>query len=290
MVEAGLILEGGGMRGTYTTGVLDLLMDADLYFRHVYGVSAGACHACSYGSRQRGRAVRTVTDYLDDQRYAGVRSLVRTGDYFGVQMIYDEIPNRLIPFDYDAFLHGGMELTAVLTDCVTGQAEYVKVGDLRRDMTVIRASSSLPLLSKSVQIGGKSYLDGGIADSIPLARSISDGNRKNLVVLTRHRGYRKGPGRMNALIGLGYRKYPELVESAKTRHLRYNQALDLIEEQERRGNVFVIQPQAPLEIGRLERDRDKLLALHRQGYDDARALLSALRRFLEGAGEARRTG
>lgn len=287
MFEAGLILEGGGMRGIYTAGVLDSLLDGEIFFRRVYGVSAGACHACSYLSRQRGRAMRTVTDFLGDRRYAGVYSLVTTGDFFGAKFIYDEVPNRLIPFDYDAYLRSGSALTAVLTNCRTGLPAYLPVKDMRRDIDLIRASSSLPMLSRKVELGGEYYLDGGISDSIPLARSIRDGARRNVVVLTQHRGYRKeAGGKTISMMRLGYRRYPLLVEAMKTRHLRYNGALDLIEKEEAAGGVFVIQPKRPVEIDRLEKDKGKLLALYEEGVADGAALLPALRAFLGETKEA----
>lgn len=281
MFNAGLILEGGGMRGVYTAGALDALMDEGITFRHIYGTSAGVCHACSYKSCQRGRAVRTVTDYLGDRHYAGLYSLLTTGDFFGVRMIYDTIPNRLLPFDYDTFAETPMKLYAVVTNCHTGLAEYLPVVDARRDLTAVRASSSLPMLSRKVKIGGKLYLDGGISDSIPLAKSIADGNRKNVIILTQHDGYRKGPNKLMPAIRLRYRRYPRLADSVEKRHLRYNDALDLIAEQQRAGNAFVLRPRAPVKIDRLEKNREKLLALYRQGLDDMLESIFELRSFLE---------
>ena len=286
MIDAGLILEGGGMRGIYTAGVLDYLLDSELRIAHIYGVSAGSGHACSYVSGQRGRALRAVLDYVRDPRYSSFRSLLTTGDFFGVKMVYDEIPNKLLPFDYDAFEASGAEVYAVLTNCRTGQAEYKRVKGLREGMSVIQASSSLPLLSRRVEIDGEYYLDGGIADSIPLARSIADGNRKNLVVLTQHRGYRKGPSRSVAAIELRYRRNPRFVESARIRYRQYNSSLDLAYAEEEKGNAFILQPKAPVEIGRLEKDLDKLKALYQNGYDDAKAAGDRLRAFL-GGGAAR---
>ena len=189
--DTGLILEGGGMRATYTTGVLDFFMDRDIYFRHIYGVSAGACHACSYISKQRGRAFEIFEKYLNDKRYCSLKSLRRTGDLFGVEMIYDLIPNRYVPFDYEQAAAYDGELFSVVTDCITGEAAYLRIGDLHGDMIKIRASASLPLLARTVHIDGNDYLDGGISDSIPLAESIRAGNRKNVLILTREKGYKK---------------------------------------------------------------------------------------------------
>jgi predicted patatin/cPLA2 family phospholipase len=280
MIDCGLILEGGGMRGLYTAGVLDCLMDHDLYFRYIYGVSAGACHACSYVSRQRGRAVRTVTDFIGNKHYAGVYSFLKTGDFFGVQMIYDEIPNRLLPFDYDTYNKSSLFLCAVLTDCGSGKAAYFHVKNMRDDMRYIQASSSLPVLSTTVEIDGDRYLDGGVSDSIPLAKSIADGHRKNLVVLTQHKGYQKTPNKMMPIVKIKYHAYPALVESIGNRHNRYNTALDLVEEETAKGRAFVIQPQKPVLIGRLDKDVSKLNILYREGYEDTKSQLDNLKAFL----------
>jgi predicted patatin/cPLA2 family phospholipase len=282
MQKGGLILEGGGMRAVYTAGVLDRLLEEGIFFTQNYGVSAGVCHACSYLSRQPGRAAHTVIDYAGNPRYASVRSLLATGDFFGVKMVYRDVPYRLLPFDFDTFAAKEEDLFAVLTNCRTGEAEYLPVRDLRQDMDVIRASSSLPLLSRMVKIEGRRYLDGGVSESIPLARSIAGGNAKNLVILTQHRGYRKEPGGMMGLIRLRYRKYPGLVRAIETRHIRYNNALSLCAAEEKLGRAFIIQPKEPVQLGRLEKDAGKLRALHRQGYADAEASIPALQEFLLG--------
>ncbi|MDL2289046.1 patatin family protein [Oscillospiraceae bacterium OttesenSCG-928-F05] len=279
-VDGGLILEGGGMRGLYTAGVLDFLMDRELWVKHVYGVSAGACHGTSYVAKQRGRAVKAALDYLHDKHYASAYSLLTTGDFFGARMVYYDIPGGLIPFDYDAFRESSITLVAVVTNCRTGLPEYKQAKDLRTDMDIIRASSSLPLLSRLVPIDGGVYLDGGIGDSIPLKRSMADGNRKNIVVLTQHRGYQKEKNSLYPVIRLKYAGYPNFVKSVKTRHLRYNAALHDVLEAERAGGAFVIQPRQPLNIGRLEKDKDKLWALYQQGYQDAEAQWPALEAFL----------
>ncbi|MDL2233372.1 patatin family protein [Ruminococcaceae bacterium OttesenSCG-928-L11] len=276
MIQAGLILEGGGMRGAYTAGVLDCFLEEGIAFPSIYGVSAGACHACSFLSGQKGRALRTVTDYSRDKNYAGLYSLLKTGDFFGVQMIYRDIPQRLIPFDYDAFVANPAHFYVTVTNLVTGEPEYWDAADLRTDMIYVQASSSLPLLSRTVTIDGKPYLDGGIADSIPLARSILDGNRQNVVVLTRHKGYRKTSTSMKTLMRMKYRQYPAFVQRMCSRHIQYNNDLDLVEAEEASGNALVIRPQKPVEIGRLEKDPAKLKALHREGYEDAKACLDKL--------------
>lgn len=280
MRNTGLILEGGGMRGLYTAGALDLFLDENITFPTVYGVSAGACHACSFLSGQRGRAYHAVADYANNWRYMSFRSLLLTGDFFGEKMAYHEIPDKLLPYDYDALRRQKAIFYAAVTDIERGQAEYLRIADLERDMDILRASSSLPLLSRNVVLNGKKYLDGGIADSIPLARSIADGNDKNLVILTQHRGYRKKADSMLPLMRLRYRKYPAFVRSMETRHEQYNRALALVYEREQRGMALVLQPGEPVGFGRIERDEKKLKALYDQGYADAKARIGAIRAFL----------
>ena len=279
MTNAGLILEGGGMRGLYTAGVLDYLLDARWYFPRVYGVSAGACHGASYVSRQRGRAMHTVLDFLHDRHYASFHSLLTTGDFFGADMVYRRIPDELLPFDYDAYAASGSKLGVVVFNCRTGACEYLPATDLRSHTDYIRASSSLPLLSRMVRINNEPYLDGGIGDAIPLEQAMRDGCPSNLVVLTQHRGYRKRPE--GALLPLLRRKYaasPQVAEQMRTRHERYNGQLAFVYEQERLGSALVIQPSAPVAIGRMEKDAGKLRALYEQGYSDAKAQEPALRR------------
>ena len=191
MYHTGLILEGGGMRGTYTIGVLDFFMDKDIYFSDIYGVSAGACHGCSYISKQRGRAFEIFEKYLNDDRYCSIKSLLKTGDIFGAEMLYDLIPNKYLPYDYDAADSYEGRLFVTATHCVSGKPEYFQITDSRADMQKVRASASLPLLSRNVTIDGEDYLDGGVSDSIPLERSIRSGNEKNVIILTRESGYVK---------------------------------------------------------------------------------------------------
>jgi predicted patatin/cPLA2 family phospholipase len=280
MLQAGLVLEGGGMRGVYTAGVLDFFLEQGIDFPFCYGVSAGSCHACSYFSRQKGRAFATNVDYLKDKRYCSAYSLLTTGDLFGAKMLYDTIPNELYPYDYEAFSANPAEFYAVLTNCRTGLPEYYRVRDMRSDIIAVRASSSLPMLSRMVKIGTEDYLDGGIADPIPIARSIADGNRKNVVVLTQHRGYQKQPNSMLPLIRMRYRNYPNLIEAMATRHIRYNESTALVQAEEAEGRAFVIQPSAPVEIGRIEKDREKLTALYRSGYTDAAECCEQLLAFM----------
>lgn len=280
MIDASLILEGGGMRGIYTAGVLDFFMDNEMLFSKVYGVSAGSCHAVSYLSGQKGRAFRISTEYLNDSRYCSVKSLLTTGDLFGVQMCYDLIPNELDPYDYDAFSRYKGDFYAVVTNCRNGCAEYLPVKDMRHDITAIRASSSLPLMSKMVEYHGQKYLDGGIADSIPIEKSIADGNLKNIVVLTREKGYRKKRTSATPIMALRYITRPNLVRATDTRHLRYNHALDTIETLEEQGKIIVIRPSAKPNIGRTEKNLEKLKALYEVGYNDAKAKYEEIMKYV----------
>lgn len=280
MYEAGLILEGGGMRGAYTAGVLDCFLDYDIEFKNVYGVSAGVCHACSYLSKQRERAIHVIVDYINDKNYAGLYSLLMTGDFFGVKMIYHDIPKKLYPFDYETYSNCESNLFAVVTNCKTGEAEYHQVRDMDKEINIIQASSSLPLLSKIVEINKEYYLDGGVSDSIPLQKALDDGNKKNLVILTQHQGYEKKPNRLGLIMKYRYTQFPNLVDAIKTRHIRYNDSLALIEQEKDAGSLLIIQPKQPVEIGRIERNKDKLWDLYHQGYEDAKERIVEIKKFL----------
>lgn len=281
MYNCGLILEGGGMRGIFTTGVLDCFMDRGIMFSDVYGVSAGSCHACSFLSNQRHRAFSTNVDYLDDPRYCSLKSLITTGDLFGADMLYHQIPDVLSPYDHEAFKRYEGNFYAVLTDCETGKAVYQKITDLHKDIIYIRASSSLPLVSRMVEVDGHLYLDGGIADSIPVIQSVNNGQQKNVVVLTRPVEYRKEANKMGKLMHLKYKEYPQLVHAIMNRHNIYNHTLEYILREEAAGNLFVIRPDGPVDIGRIEKNREKLEHLYRRGYDTAVKQSEALMAYLE---------
>ena len=281
MIEAGLVVEGGGMRGVYTAGVLDYFMEKNLYFDDCYGVSAGACHISSYVSKQIGRSIKVTLDYINDKRYCSINSLIKTGDMFGVEMLYDIIPNKLELYDYDTFNKFKGNFYSVVTNCKTGKAEYIKIKDMKKDIIAVRASSSLPLLSRIVEINGKEYLDGGITDSIPIKKSIKDGHKKNVVILTRDKTYRKSKPKFLSFFKLKYKKYPNLVKAIENRYKMYNETLDFIEEEKAKNKVFIIQPKLPVKISRIEKDKDKLKALYNQGYEDAKEIYEDLMKFLE---------
>lgn len=281
MNKLGLVLEGGGMRGLYTAGVLDFFIDHNLYTDGVIGVSAGACHACSYASKQRGRAYRTNTDYIHDKRYMSMQSLIKTGDLFGAKFIYDDIPNKLDPYDYDTFHTSGIKLYAVCSNLETGKAEYIPCINMHHDVIYVRASASLPLLAKTVEIDGKKLLDGGVCDSIPIKYFQELGYQKNIVILTQCKEYRKGKNNLLPIIRKTYKKYPKFVKAMENRHIEYNKTLDELSLMEKEGSVFIIRPSTPVEISRLEKNVDKLKALYNQGYQDASECYEDLKKFME---------
>lgn len=281
MYQAGLVLEGGGMRGIYTAGVLDFFLEKNMEFASCYGVSAGAAHLCSYISKQKGRAYRVSVDYLKDKEYCSAKSLLTTGDLFGEKMCYDRIPNELDLYDYAAAEQYPGKCYAVVTNIETGRAEYIRLRDLHKDIAAIRASASLPLVSRNVEIDGKLYLDGGIADAIPIQRSILSGNRKNVVIMTKEVGYRRKPATHLGLIRMRYAKYPKMYDLMRDRHIRYNETLDYLANQVKNGQAFLIQPKTDIGVGRIDKDKDKLHALYEQGYQDAVNCYKELKAYLE---------
>lgn len=281
MYQAGLVLEGGGMKGMYTCGVLEFFLEKGIMFDHCYGVSAGACHMCSYLSGQKRRAYHVGVDYLGCRDYCSTRSLLRTGDLFNKDLCYDLVPNYLNPYDYDAFDRYEGKAYAVVTNIVSGEAEYLQIRDMKKDIVMVQASSSLPLVSRNVKIGDRLYLDGGLSDSIPIRKSIRDGNRKNVVIMTKEEGYRKEKSGALKLIKVAYLKYPKVYELMKNRHIAYNETLEYLEEQEKYGKVFVIRPKTKSPVGRIEKDKEKLTALYEQGYREAEEKYEALLAYLE---------
>lgn len=277
-----LILEGGGSRSLYTVGVLDAFLDNEIEFDNCYSVSAGALYGQNFKTKQRGRGHDVSMKYMDDWRYTSKRSLFLTGNMVGVKFVYDTIPNKLSPVDYEAFKNNPMNYYSVCANVETGEVEYLHVEDLKRDMDMIRASASLPIISRMVHINGKKYLDGGILDSIPVKYSLENGNRKAVVILTQHKGFVKEPSAEVKQIGWLYgRRYPQFAEAAKTRHIRYNEALAFIDEHEKKGDVFVLRPKEPVNVARMELDRQKLEKLYQDGLNDANERMEELKLFLK---------
>lgn len=276
----GLVLEGGGMRGVYTAGVLDFFLEENFFVDGVIGVSAGAVQAVNFVSRQEKRGFRVIATYANDKRYMSFRSLLLTGDLFNKKFCYERIPNELDPFDYETFRNSSTRCYATATNVLTGEASHLELKDLHDDMDKLRASGSLPLVSNLVNIDGIPHLDGGIADSIPFKAFLRMGYGKCIVVLTRAKGYRKNPNRLMPIIRLKYRKYPRFVAACENRFRVYNETLDALEAAEARGEVFVIRPQKTVEVARLERNASKLEALYQEGFAEAKERFDDLKRFI----------
>ena len=279
--NAGIIFEGGGMRGAYTAGIIDALLEHDMNFEYCYGISSGATHATTYLSRQRGRAIQIVTDYIKDKRYFSIMNLIKTGNLFNVDFIYDTIPHELNPYDYETAKNNPAKFFVGVINMETSKGEFLRVKDIEEEYMKVCASMSLPLIANMVEIDGQRYLDGGISDSLPIQRSINDGNKKSVLVLTQDATYRKKLDKILPLVAIKYRKFPGFVHMVKTRHIRYNASLDQIAEEEKAGRAFVLRPKKPVKIGRLELNREKMLALYREGYEDGIEAMPRLKAFLE---------
>lgn len=269
--KTGLVLEGGGMRGVYTSGVNEYLLENNIYYPYVVGVSAGASNSCNYISRQKGRGRRTNLDYLTNWRYMSLRSLLCKGSYFGLDFIFDDIPNRLDLFDYDTFYHSPGVFRIGATNCITGQTDYFDKADITVGLEHLKASCSLPFLSPIVKINGVPYLDGGIADPIPVRKALADGCEHVVVVLTQPAGYRKQviSKKMKFLYQAVFGKYPALVKSLEVRNQYYNETVDFIEEFAGQGKATIIRPDGTLQLRRFEKDASILGTLYEQGYRDA---------------------
>ena len=266
-MKTGLVLEDTRSRVLFSAGVMDVLMEHQIAFDGAIGVSAGAAFGCNYKSRQPGRVIRYNTEYARDPRYCSLRSLFKTGDLFGADFCYHELPNKLDPFDTEAFQQNPMEFYVVCTDVLTGEAVYQKCGIADDEcFEWLRASASMPLVSRTVEIGGRRMLDGGIADSIPLRYFEQIGYNKILVILTQPEGYRKKKNKALPLIRLSFRQYPKMVEALEKRHKKYNDTLAYVKKREREGAVLVLRPQDSLSIGRVEHNPERM----RQVYDCGR--------------------
>jgi predicted patatin/cPLA2 family phospholipase len=264
--KTGLVLEGGGMRGVFTSGVLDAFMKHDLYFRYVVAVSAGACNGVSYMSHQIRRARIANINMLGQYDYIGLKHLVTQGSIFDRKLLYEDFPKKLVPFDWETYTKSGAEFEVVTTNCLTGRAEYLsEYKNPQRLNDIIMASSALPFVSSVVEVDGVPMLDGGIIDSIPIMRSVEKGHDFNIVITTRNFGYRS-KGKDIKLPSLIYDDYPRLRVALSHRVEAYNEQLDLLERMERWGDVVVIRPEHPMEVGRVTRDTDKLERLYEEGF------------------------
>lgn len=262
----GLVLEGGGMRGVFTSGVLDAFMKYNIYFDYIVAVSAGACNGMSYVSRQPRRARISNIDYLAKYDYIGLKHLVTQGCIFDRKLLYDRFPNELIPFDYDEYFRHAAGFEMVTTNCETGRSEYLtEVSDRQRAVDICRASSSLPYVSGIVMVDGKPMLDGGIIDSIPVRRAQATGHEFNVVISTRNLGFRE-TGRDRKQPRFIYRNYPRLRVALSHRIEAYNHQLQMLEDMEQEGKIAVIRPQRPMEVRRIEKDMQKLERLYEEGF------------------------
>ena len=279
-----IVLEGGATRGVFTSGALDFLMEKEMYLSHVIGVSAGSCNGVDYVSRQPGRTrdcmIHKEKEY---DYYSGIRKLIRKKSLLDMDLIFDKYPNELFPFDYDTYFSSEMECEMVTTNCETGQAEYMtERQDRERLMRICRASSSMPLVAPMVNIDGIPYLDGGVADSIPINRALELGNKKIVLILTRNPGYKK---KMTShatanLYRTAYQNYPKLARAAIRRNYEYNKVMLKINELEKRGEIFVLRPIIP-PVSRLERKYDILMQFYEHGYESMEKRYDELCAYLE---------
>ena len=279
-MKRGLVLEGGAFRGLFTSGIIDVMMAHDVWPDGLIGVSAGAAFGCNYKSRQMGRAIRYNKAYAHDPRYSGIRSLLTTGDYFNAQFAYHTMPRQLDVFDNEAFNANPMQFYAVCTDVVTGKAVYKHL-EQASDTTYdwIRASASMPLVSRVIDLEGHKLLDGGVADSIPLAYFESIGYDRNVVILTQPEGYLKEHNKLMPLLRLSLRKYPKMIEALDQRHLMYNRQLDYVSEAEREGRCLVIRPKEHLPIGHISHNPDEMQRVYDMGREEGERRIADIIRF-----------
>ncbi len=277
--KIGLVLEGGGMRGMYTAGILDVFLDQNLFFDGVIGVSAGAVHGASFVSGQEGRSIRYYKKYIRDDRFISIKNLLKTGDIADVKFCYHDLPEKLDRYDYEAFDQAKTEFYAVASNVETGKAEYIRITDMKKQIDVIRASASLPHVSRLVKTEYGMLLDGGCTDSIPVMKFRELGFLKNVVILTRQKGYQKKPEQL-AMAKIRYRRYPAFVDALAHRHERYNDTLKQIDELEKKKEIFVFRPDKALEIGRLERDPEKLQQVYDLGRRDALIRMRDLKQWM----------
>lgn len=281
-MKKGLVLEGGAMRGMFTCGVIDVLMENNIDFDGIIGVSAGAAFGCNYKSKQIGRGIRYNMRFCNDKRYCSLYSLITTGDLYGADFCYKVVPTQYDIFDNDTFYNNPMDFIAVCTDVETGKPYYKHFTEPEENMFEwFRASASLPLVSRIVEIGGMKLLDGGIVDSIPLKHHEEIGYDKNIVVLTQPETYRKSENKLMPLIKLTLKKYPKLIEALKNRHIMYNNTLEYIKQRESEGKILVIRPENDLGIKRVEKNSENLKKVYEMGRKIAKSRLKDIRDYLE---------
>jgi len=265
----GLVLEGGGMRGAFTAGVLDFFLEKEIKLPYVIGVSAGANNGANFVAEQHERSKRIFIKHSQDKRYMGVNRVLKERSYIGMKFLFQDLPYEVDPFDFKTFANSKTEFKVVATECKTGMPVYFSHKDYNSEFfikKVLRASSSLPLLCPPVYINEKCYLDGGISDAIPIRKAIKDGYKKNILILTKIKGHKPKPSKFKKILKLKYRKYPNLVEIIRKRHIRYHERLDYIEKLENKGAAFVFRPKTEIDIRVLENDPDEMHDLYQRGY------------------------
>ena len=281
-MKKGLVLEGGAMRGLFTAGIIDVMMEAGVEPDGLIGVSAGAAFGCNYKSRQPGRAIRYNTRFAKDARYSGLKSLLTTGDYFNAQFGYHIVPYQYDLFDVETFEQNPMEFIVVCTDVLTGQAVYHKMDRVDFDeLEWLRASASMPLASKVVEVAGHKLLDGGVADSIPLAYFESIGYDRNVVILTQPEGYVKHRTKLMPLMRIGLRRYPEMIQAMDRRYLMYNRELEFVRQAEREGRCLVIRPDEKLPIGHISHDPEEMKRVYQIGREMGDRYIERIKAFYQ---------
>lgn len=281
-MKLGITMEGGASRTIFSCGVTDAFLEENIMPDYFIGVSAGIAYGVSYLSGQRGRNLKIAQKYMADKRYMGPRHLLnrKNRSYYNIPFVFDEIPNKLVPFDYKAFAAYPGKAVAVVTNIHTGKAEYLEVPRRDDKFEVLAASCALPVLFQPVKVGNHYYLDGGLADSIPYKQAIKEGCDKNIVILTRERGYVKKPERVGNLSRKLYKRYPRIAEDLKNRPEQYNRCLKELFEAEQRGEVFVIAPKTTMGVGRTESSAERLTALYEEGYRQAQEQMRELKQYL----------
>ena len=281
-MKKGLVLEGGAMRGLFTAGIIDVMMEAGVEPDGLIGVSAGAAFGCNYKSKQPGRAIRYNTRFAKDKRYSGLKSLLTTGDYFNAQFGYHIVPYQYDIFDVETFEQNPMEFIVVCTDVLTGQAVYHKMERVDFDeLEWLRASASMPLASKVVEVAGRKLLDGGVADSIPLEYFESIGYDRNVVILTQPDGYTKQRTKLMPLMRIGLRRYPEMVKAMDRRYLMYNRELEFVRQAEHEGRCLVIRPDGKLPIGHISHDPEEMKRVYQIGREMGDRYIERIKAFYQ---------
>lgn len=280
MYNCGLILEGGGLRGLYTSGILDYFIDKNLDFSDIYGVSAGAFNAISYITKQRERSKNINIEFVDDKRYLNMKNVIKGKPVFNLDFMLNEISEIYYPFDYEKFYNSKSKFHCVSTNVETGKAEYFDINDIKENINFLKSTGSLPIFGEIVEANGLKLLDGGIADSIPIVKSMET-NKKNVLVLTRNKGYTKSKSKYLSVYKKTFKDYPNFINAVQDRYIRYNKTLELISDLEDKKEVFVFRPSKPLKVDIFEKNKEKLEDLYLNGYNDAKDLYNELIKYLE---------